>query len=71
MDFRLFLLRHSEVLRLLIRWTIRVLVPAPFARAIRTFGQAPSCKFLQRTAEDSSHSDDAEASSTPSKSPVS
>ena len=35
MDFRLFLLRHSEVLRPLIRWTIRVLVPAPFARAIR------------------------------------
>ena len=40
MDFRLFLLRHSEVLRPLIRWTIRVLVPAPFSRAIRVFGQA-------------------------------
>ena len=40
MDFRLFLLRHAEVLRPLIRWTIRVLVPEPFARAIRLFGHA-------------------------------
>jgi len=40
MDFRLFLLRHSEVLRPLVRWTIRVLVPGPFASAIRVFGQA-------------------------------
>jgi hypothetical protein len=40
MDFRLFLLRHSEMLRPLDRWTIRVLVPAPFAHAIRVFGHA-------------------------------
>jgi hypothetical protein len=40
MDFRLFLLRHSEVLRPLYQWTIRVLVPMPFAHAIRVFGHA-------------------------------
>jgi hypothetical protein len=40
MDFRLFLLRHAELLRPLHRWTIRVLVPAPFVNAIRTFGHA-------------------------------
>jgi hypothetical protein len=40
MDFRLFLLRHGELLRFLVRWTIRVLVPEPFARAIRQFGHA-------------------------------
>ena len=40
MDFRLFLLRHAELLRSLCRWTIRVLVPAPFASAIRMFGLA-------------------------------
>jgi hypothetical protein len=40
MDFRLFLLRHSELLRPLLRWTIRVLVPEPFARAMRQFGHA-------------------------------
>jgi hypothetical protein len=40
MDFRLFLLRHDELLRFLVRWTIRVLVPEPFARAIRQFGHA-------------------------------
>jgi hypothetical protein len=40
MDFRLFLLRHSELLRPLLRWTIRVLVPAPFTKAIRMFGHA-------------------------------
>ncbi len=40
MDFRLFLLRHAELLRSLYRWTIRVLVPAPFASAIRLFGHA-------------------------------
>jgi hypothetical protein len=40
MDFRLFLLRHAELLRSLYRWTIRVLVPAPFASAIRVFGLA-------------------------------
>ncbi len=40
MDFRLFLLRHAEVLRWLYRWTIRVLVPAPFASAIQLFGHA-------------------------------
>ena len=40
MDFRLFLLRHAEVLRGLYRWTVRVLVPSPFVPAIRLFGQA-------------------------------
>ena len=40
MDFRLFLLRHSELLRPLFGWTIRVLMPAPFAQAIRVFGHA-------------------------------
>ena len=40
MDFRLFLLRHSEILRPLTRWTIRVLVSEPFAKAIPVFGQA-------------------------------
>jgi hypothetical protein len=40
MDFRLFLLRHSELLRPLLCWTIRVLVPAPFTKAIRMFGHA-------------------------------
>lgn len=40
MDFRLFLLRHAEMLRPLTRWTIRVLVPAPLARAVRLFGLA-------------------------------
>ena len=40
MDFRLFLLRHSELLRPLLGWTIRVLMPAPFADAIRVFGHA-------------------------------
>jgi hypothetical protein len=40
MDFRLFLLRHSELLRPLCGWTIRVLTPAPLAQAIRVFGHA-------------------------------
>jgi hypothetical protein len=40
MDFRLFLLRHAELLRPLIQWTIRVLVPQPFSRAVRVFGHA-------------------------------
>ena len=40
MDFRVFLLRHAEVLRGLYRWTIRVLVPVPFASGIRLFGHA-------------------------------
>ena len=39
-DFRLFLLRHSALLRPLYGWTIRVLVPTPFAHAIRVFGHA-------------------------------
>jgi hypothetical protein len=39
-DFRLFLLRHAELLRPLIQWTIRVLVPQSFARAVRVFGHA-------------------------------
>jgi hypothetical protein len=40
MDFRLFLWRHAQMLHGLHEWTIRVLVPAPFAHAIRTFGHA-------------------------------
>jgi len=40
MDFRLFLIRHCELLRALPAWTIRVLVPEPFAKAIRVFGHA-------------------------------
>jgi hypothetical protein len=40
MDFRLFLLRHAELLRALRRWTIRVLVPSPFAKAVALFGHA-------------------------------
>ena len=40
MDFRLFLLRHAELLRGLYHWTVRVLVPSPFAHAIRVFGHA-------------------------------
>jgi hypothetical protein len=40
MDFRLFLLRHWELLRPLVGWTIRVLVPEPFTKAIRMFGHA-------------------------------
>jgi len=39
-DFRLFLLGHAELIRALTRWTIRVLVPQPFAKAIRVFGHA-------------------------------
>lgn len=39
-DFRLFLWRHTELLRALPRWTIRVLVPQPFTKAIRVFGHA-------------------------------
>ena len=34
------MLRHSELLRPLVGWTIRVLVPAPFTKAIRMFGHA-------------------------------
>lgn len=40
LDFRLFLWRHAELLRALTRWTLRVLVPAPFAKAVRVFGFA-------------------------------
>lgn len=40
MEFRLFLLRHAGLLRFPHRWTIRVLMPAPFASAIRLFGHA-------------------------------
>src|SRR5204863_3694712 len=40
MDFRLFLFRHAELLRPLYRWTIRVLVPQPFTKAIPVFGHA-------------------------------
>jgi len=40
MDFRVFLVRHAELLRPLHKWTIRVLVPEPFVRAIPVFGHA-------------------------------
>jgi hypothetical protein len=43
-DFRLFLQRHAELLRPLYRWTIRVLVPQPFTKAIRVFGHAARAK---------------------------
>jgi hypothetical protein len=33
MDFRLFLLRHTKLLRALFRWTIRLLIPRPLAKA--------------------------------------
>ena len=33
MDFRLFLLRHVGLLRAFYRWTIRLLIPRPLARA--------------------------------------
>jgi hypothetical protein len=39
-DFRLFLFKNAELLRALPQWTIRVLVPQPFTKAIRRFGQA-------------------------------
>lgn len=41
MDFRVFLLRHGEMLRTLHQWTIRVLFPQPFARGIPRFGRRP------------------------------
>jgi hypothetical protein len=40
MDFRVFLLRHAELLRTVHQWTVRVLVPQPFARGIPRFGHA-------------------------------
>jgi len=40
MDFRVFLLRHAEMLRSVHQWTIRVLFPQPFARGIPRFGHA-------------------------------
>lgn len=40
MDFRVFLVRHAELLRALHKWTIRVLVPEPFVKAIPVFGHA-------------------------------
>ena len=39
-DFRLFLGRHHELLKRAYQWTIRVLVPQPFATAITRFGHA-------------------------------
>ena len=33
MDFRLFLLRHVPLLRVLFRWTIRLLIPRPLWKA--------------------------------------
>lgn len=56
MDFRLFLLRHAELLRPLYCWAIRVLVPEPFARAIRVFGHAAreslASRISMQTAEE-------------------
>jgi hypothetical protein len=44
-DFRMFIYRHAELLRSLPRWTLRVLVPQPFASAIRAFGHAAREEF--------------------------
>ncbi len=33
MDFRLFLLRHTALLRVLLRWTVRLLLPRQLAKA--------------------------------------
>jgi hypothetical protein len=44
-DFRLFVYRHAELLRWVPRWTLRVLVPQPFAKAIRMFGHAAREEF--------------------------
>ena len=40
MDFRLFLLRHLELLNALSHWTIRVLFPRSLAWAMDTFEDA-------------------------------
>jgi hypothetical protein len=40
MAFRVFLIRHAELLRSLHQWTIRVLFPQPFARGMPRFGHA-------------------------------
>jgi hypothetical protein len=40
MDFRTFLVRHAELLRMLRDWTIRVLFPRPFAPSMTLFGHA-------------------------------
>ena len=39
-DFRAFLVRHFQLLRLLRQWTVRVLVPRPFATAIPAYRHA-------------------------------
>ena len=39
-DFRAFLVRHFQLLRMLRRWTVRVLVPRPFATAIPAYRHA-------------------------------
>ena len=38
-DFRMFLLRHGELLRAVPEWTIRLLVPRPFRRAVALYQQ--------------------------------
>ena len=56
LDFRQFLFRHAELLRSLTRWTIRVLVPRPFAKAIPTFRMASreelACPITPMVAEE-------------------
>ncbi len=39
-DFRAFLVRHFQLLRMLRQWTVRVLVPRPFATAIPAYRHA-------------------------------
>jgi hypothetical protein len=52
LDFRLFLHRHAELLRALTRWTIRVLVPQPFAKAVKTFQAVVRQEFTAVTPAD-------------------
>ncbi len=39
-DFRAFILRHAVLLKMLQRWTIRVLIPKPFAKALPLYKRA-------------------------------
>jgi hypothetical protein len=40
MDFRLFLLRHTALLRVLVRWTIRLLIPRQLSKAALAYQHA-------------------------------
>jgi hypothetical protein len=39
-DFRAFILRHAVLLKMLHQWTIRVLIPKPFAKALPLYQRA-------------------------------